>query len=233
MEGAGQPSPLSRECPPPAPPPPPLTPPRPPAAAAGTTASSLHLSHPAGKGAVGRLETGTPAGVSPGGGRLVPEDTLPPSTSSPAPRQELGHRRPFFAHHHVWGGGLLLLLSGRKGRVARLSVVIPTTRATRILTLRHNILNESAIAATHSVAESPSSGGSGILEKDRGEFLLMWENLCVCNILMSRLRLLGVLSCRPGYRYPRHHWTGQHQANAGLAYLPTHTHRAFICDKLF
>ena len=103
----------------------------------------------------------------------------------------------------------------------------------RILTLRHNILNESAIAATHSVAESPSSGGSGILEKDRGEFLLMWENLCVCNILMSRLRLLGVLSCRPGYRYPRHHWTGQHQANAGLAYLPTPTHRAFICDKLF
>ena len=44
------------------------------------------------------------------------------ATSSPAPRQELGHRRPFFAHHHVWGGGLLLLLSGRKGRVARLSV---------------------------------------------------------------------------------------------------------------
>ena len=103
----------------------------------------------------------------------------------------------------------------------------------RILTLRHNILNESAIAATHSVAESPSSGGSGILEKDRGGISPDVGKLCGCNISMSRLRLLGVLSCRPGYRYPRHHWTGQHQANAGLAYLPTPTHRAFICDKLF
>ena len=158
-EVAGLPSPPSLECPPPSPPsppppPPPLTPPRPPRAAAGSTACwrlLIHCCFISQSITTCRLRSCWPTGdwnagrCLPAGGwwwglsRLLPltrrtrcYQLLPPAHVPPTratARQELGHRRPFFAHR-VWG---VLLLSGGKGRVYRpsctyLSSQQPVTR---------------------------------------------------------------------------------------------------------